>query len=113
MTVTLTSRIPQVAASLPVRLDKALEAGANLIEGRAKVLAPDAPPLGEGLVDAIHSRDQGGLEWAVVGGNDAAWYGHFLELGTVKMAPQPFLTPAFEESVVEVMQLAGAAVRDP
>jgi HK97 gp10 family phage protein len=111
MPVTVTSRIPQVTAALPVRLDAALEAGARLVEGRAKGLAPDAPPIGEGLVDAIHSRDTGLLEWAVVGGDRDAFYGHFLELGTVKMAHRPFLLPAFEGSVVEITQLASAAVR--
>jgi HK97 gp10 family phage protein len=39
-----------------------------------------------------------------IGPSTAAFYGTFIELGTVHMAPQPFLGPALEEKSQEAIQ---------
>lgn len=38
----------------------------------------------------------------------AAFYGQFVELGTSKMAPRPFMGPAFDETEPEFMAELGA-----
>lgn len=104
MSVTLQNRFPEIIAELRPRLDVALRETAAEIETKAKARAPDRVPFGEGLVAAIHTDRTSQLHYRVVGGDDEAWYGHFLEFGTVKMSPRPFLVPAFEESVEDALQ---------
>jgi HK97 gp10 family phage protein len=99
MAVTLTNRFPAIIAELNPRLDNALERGAERISARAKVRAPDAPPLGEGLVDEIGAVRDGRHRYRVT----TDWKAHFLEYGTVKMSPRPFLVPAFEETRGEIL----------
>lgn len=111
MSATLKSRLPLIAAELRPRVSAAVRAGAGLMSERAKVRAPDAPPLGEGLVSAIHVERQGPAEYAVVAGDDDVFWGHFVEFGTVHSAPKPFLVPAFEESVNETVGLVQGALR--
>jgi HK97 gp10 family phage protein len=95
---TLKSRIPQIIALLPEAAEAEALALAEDIAVRAKENAPDAPPIGEGLVDAIHVEpDEEGFR--VVAGDEDVFYGHFVEFGTAQGATaKPFLIPAFEEA---------------
>lgn len=112
MPAKLKSRIPQIIAELTPRVDLAARAGAELIERDAKIRAPDRPPIGEGLVEAIHvQRDRVG-SYYVVAGDDEHWYGHLQEFGTTHHAPQPFLIPAFEQERDAVVGLVAATLRD-
>lgn len=112
MPATLRSRIPQIVAALDPRVDAAVKAGAHVIAERAKERAPDAPPQGEGLVEAIHVEDSDqSAGYLVVAGDKENFHGHFLEFGTVKMGAQPFLIPAAEEGREEVAGLVSAALR--
>jgi HK97 gp10 family phage protein len=105
--VTLKSRIPQITAEMEGKLNTVVRAGAENIERTAKELAPDAPPLGEGLVAAIHTEHDA-LGSSVVAGDDEVFYGHFIENGTVNTPPHPFLVPAVE---VNHAPIVGAAAR--
>ena len=119
MPVTLKSRFPQIIAGLDPRVNAATKAGAEVIKEAAKVRVPDAPPQGEGLVDAIevHSTEDvyagAGTEggWLVVAGDSDHFYGHMLEFGTSHSAAKPFLIPATEESKPEVVALVSAALK--
>jgi HK97 gp10 family phage protein len=45
------------------------------------------------------------------GAEDDAFYGSFVELGTSKMAAQPFLRPAFDSKRVESLEAAAETIR--
>ena len=110
--VKLNNRLPEIQANLRLAATQSVREGANLIAARAKQRAPDAPPIGEGLVDAIHVEKPANTTYtyAVVAGNDEVFWGHMQEFGTVKHAPQPFLIPAVEESKDEVTALVAKAL---
>lgn len=119
MPATLKSRFPQIIAGLDPRVNAAVKAGAELVAARAKARVPDAPPIGQGLVEAIHVESTE-TAWAgagteggqlVIAGDREHFYGHMIEFGTSKMAPRPFLIPALEESKGEVISLASAALK--
>jgi HK97 gp10 family phage protein len=97
MPATLKSRLPVIIVALPGATAAEAKALAEGIELRAKELAPDAPPIGQGLVQAIHTEpDEEGFR--VVAGDEDVFYGHFVEFGTAQGATaRPFLIPAFEE----------------
>lgn len=100
----LKSRIPQITAELHAKVDLALKAGAESVAAQAKLRAPDAPPEGEGLVEAIHVEEE--LEgFYVVAGDEDVYYGHFVENGTVNHPPRPFLVPSLESQ--QAIILAG------
>ena len=105
------SRIPKITAQMLPRVAAATAAGAELIAQRAKARAPDAPPYGEGLREAIHVEQSGPTTYAVVAGDRDAFYGHMVEHGTSHSAPRPFLMPAVEESRAEIMASIAAALK--
>lgn len=111
MGATLKSRLPQIAAELRPRVSAAVKAGAELVAADASDRAPDAPPYGQGLVQAIHAERAGPAEYAVVAGDDDVFYGHLVEFGTVHSAAQPFLIPAMEAREDEAVDLVRAALR--
>lgn len=111
MTAIVKSRFPEVIATLGPRLSAALGAGAEIIAEEAAERVSDQPVIGEGLVSAIHVEKTGELEFAVVGGDDEHWYGHFLEFGTSHSAPRPFLVPALDAKRDNVVELAAVALR--
>jgi HK97 gp10 family phage protein len=106
MPATLKSRLPQIAASLPVRVGAAVHAGSEGIAERARVTAPDRPPIGEGLPESIEARD-GEQGYGIY----AAFYYRFNEFGTVKQAARPFMIPAAEAGKDELVAGVRAALR--
>jgi HK97 gp10 family phage protein len=113
MPAKLKSRIPTVIAELTPRVDAAARAGAELVEQSAKARAPDRPPIGEGLVEAIHTeKDRIGSYCVVAGGGpDEVFWGHMQEFGTTRHGPQPFLVPALEEQRERVVGLVARSLR--
>lgn len=101
------SRIPRIISQLAVRERLVERTVGERIEARAK----DRVPAESGkLRDAIHlESDEDGTY--VVAGNGDVFYGHFVELGTVRTAAQPFLVPAVEETRAEVPAIGKAALR--
>lgn len=106
--VTLKSRLPEVAAELRPRVSAAVRAGAELVSERAAQRAPDRTPYGEGLVASIEVERRSPAEYAV---QSTAFYARFVEEGTVRHSAQPFLMPALEESVADIEALVTGALR--
>lgn len=102
------SRIPKIAAELALTLDSVADAGARMVESRAK---DRVPVLSGKLRDAIHVEREGVGEYAVIAGNTEAFYGHIVEHGSAHTPPHPFLIPAAEETRAEYVSAAKAALR--
>ena len=116
--VTLKSRFPEIAAELRPRVGLAIRDGARLIEDRAKAKVPvgvDPDPHPGYLFESIHVERRGVGAYAVVAGGEhqgtMVYWGRFVEFGTVKMEPQPFLLPAAEERKEEVAALVTGVLR--
>ncbi|WP_020476265.1 HK97-gp10 family putative phage morphogenesis protein [Zavarzinella formosa] len=75
----------------------------------------EAPATDTGLlINSIRGDlDRGGLANGVLQGNVTVGvdYGKMLEFGTQKIAPRPFLFPAFEKSKAWIVDRLNAAVR--
>lgn len=90
---TYKSRIPQIAADLDNQLDEVARYTAEAIAAQAK----GRVPVDSGnLKRSIHVDRKGEAEYAVVAGDDDAFYGHMVEFGTSNTPPHPFLIPAAE-----------------
>lgn len=128
----LTSRIPLIIASLDdTMLEGILEVADRIAEGARQRVA-DAPPYGEGLIEAIHvetgadlvksseigfgavqeAEDLAGNAVAVVAGDSEHFYGHFLENGTSRTPPRPFLIPAYEAERDSLEAVIGEKLED-
>ena len=110
--MTLVNRFPQIIATLPRRVDEALDQGARLIEFEAK----QRVPVDQGDLRAnIDTFDEGDLpvrsQYRVQAGNRRVFYGHMVEFGTTDTAPQPFLIPAFEQELPEIAGMVLGALR--
>lgn len=103
----LTSRLPQIAASLPSRMKAVAEAGAEKIaeDAKARVHVDSGA-----LRDAIHVDSQPEGVYVVAGDTDA-FYGHLEEFGSSHSAPHPFLVPALEENVAGIERMAAGALK--
>lgn len=88
--VRLTSDFPEIARRLERNAEALVRRTAENIAGEAKQRAPRATGK---LARSIKVHRVGEFEYRVEVG---AWYAHFIEFGTVKMAARPFLTPAAE-----------------
>lgn len=118
MTTTLESRLPEIIAELPPRVQDALLAGLEAIAEDAKSRV--AKDTGD-LEDSIHVvKDVGGWSpvagaWSLEagGGPHHVFYGHLVEFGAAKanVPSQPFLVPAFEAGVEPMLALTRAAMR--
>lgn len=98
-----TSRIPQIAAKVPVLAEATAREVADLVASRAR---HHVPVRTGALRRAIHV-EEGDLrgEFFVIAGDDVAWYGHIVEHGGARTPPHPFMTPAAEESRAVVASL--------
>lgn len=94
-----------------------LTVGAELIRSEAAALAPRGPGGHEHLADHIvidtltdAELDRGDLVGAhaavLVGPEKRFFWGYWNEFGTVKMAAQPFLRPAFDVKVRPALTVA-------
>lgn len=85
-----TRKLDAIAAGLGVNTDQALASIAFQVEGEAKVRAPVDTGA---LKNSLHTeKKRRGLYWV----GDGVEYGIYQEMGTHKMAAQPFLVPAVE-----------------
>lgn len=83
------SRIPEIVAELPQRMDAVTLAVA---EGIAKQAAANAPRDTGRLAESLEAKPHG-MEGAVV---MAMFYYFFVEFGTQNQGARPFLIPAVE-----------------
>ena len=78
-------------------LKKAVQAGADPIEKEAKRLVPTRTgALRDSITTRITKATANMAEASVAPDREKAWYGHFVEFGTVRRAAHPFLLPAFD-----------------
>lgn len=92
-----------VEAEIAGRLKTKNEAAAIAVESEAKKLAP--VDTGRLRASITNSSDETG---AVIGTN--LEYAPFVELGTSKQAPQPFLVPALMNAKPILRQIYGSGV---
>ena len=93
-------------------LKSAAIAGAEVIAGEAKRLAPrDSGDLAEGI-HAEPGRIQQGRAVMNIGIGKKQWYGELVELGTENMAAQPYLRPAFDTKAEEAIAAVNKVLRD-
>jgi HK97 gp10 family phage protein len=89
--------------ALPGAVKKGLDAGAFVVEGRAKTIVEEKDIFEFGfLKNSIHKEDVSDTQVAVEVGQH---YGIYHEFGTYKMAARPYLLPALEESKDEVVKV--------
>jgi HK97 gp10 family phage protein len=102
------SKLPLIAAEIPVKLDATAAAGAEMIAAAAQ----DRVPVRTGaLRDAIHVERTGVAEYEVIAGNAQVFYGHIVEHGGAYTPARPFMTPALEASKPEILKAARIALR--
>lgn len=78
-------------------LEQAAEVGAKVIEDSASQRAPRRTGrLAGSIIHEVASKTKDGVDVIIGPGRDA-FYGLYQELGTSKMAPNPFLRPALDE----------------
>jgi HK97 gp10 family phage protein len=91
------SDLGTISARAESKVDRAVEQSAERIKGTAKTLVGYGPPTTH-IRDTIRvgTRALPSINREVVAGSRKAFYGWFLERGTVHMAARPFMTPAAE-----------------
>lgn len=87
--------------------NQALYAGAKIVRDNARQRAPRSAMAKEHLADNIvisePKQDENG-KYVEVGPKAPFFYGKFLEYGTSKMPPRPFMGPAQAESKKQVLE---------
>lgn len=117
--VVLKSRLPAIAVEAHVRVNAAVGQAADVIAEKAKARVPVRTGLLRSRIHAAevpdepspYVKEQPDEGWYVVGGDSDAWYGHFVELGTVHAPPHPFLVPAAEASKKELAALVSLSLK--
>lgn len=93
-------------------LEKAALAGADIVKKEAGTRAPRRRGLLAGHI-VLQPGDKGKMSAsALVGPDKKRFYGRFVELGTSKMAAEPFLFPAFESKKDEVQRKMAELIRE-
>lgn len=109
MPTTVKSRLSEIAASLPKRVDRAVKEAAEEVANQARLRAP----IQTGSLKAsINVQREGPGRYTVVAGDGDVFYGHLVEFGTSHSAPQPFLIPALEVSRPRIDSLISESLRD-
>jgi len=108
----------RIARATPEAVQReALHDAGEIVAERARSLVP---VRSGNLRDSIAVADegqsgvlsQGGVE-VFVGPQADGFYGHFVEFGTVNMAAEPFMRPAFDATRDEVMDRLGGDLWRP
>jgi len=105
--VSITDNTDEVKNALPQQIERALIAIGAVAEGRAKQYCPvDTGRLRNSITNVVEMSEQ-----AVYIGTNVE-YAAFVELGTSRMAPRPYLRPAATEHTEEYRQLLESALGD-
>jgi HK97 gp10 family phage protein len=107
------SRIHQLADDLrtagdtmPAKAARVVEAGGHRVLARMQVNTP----VDTGHLKASESVDIEGLKFEA---GPTADYGEYVELGTSRMAPEPYAGPAFDQEtpgIIDALLDAGASI---
>ena len=87
----VTNNSAKIAASVSKQMDQAVRKAAFDVEANAKVAAPVDTGF---LRNSIKAESIGAKHWRV---SVFASYGKFVEMGTLRHAPQPYLLPALDK----------------
>lgn len=100
--------------TLPINIEKnimvgATRASANVVKQEAQRLVPKKTgTLKKSIgVTKRNSKNRNEIQFSIsprTGGKNSGFYGRFIELGTSQMNAKPFLRPAIENTVDEVLQ---------
>lgn len=108
MPATLKSRFPEIVAGLRPRVSAAVKETAEVVQEGAQTRVP----VDEGdLYDSIRVERKGPAEYAVIAGGGDVFYATFIEYGTVKLGPRPFMVPAAEASTQAAEGLVTGVLR--
>lgn len=102
-------KLPEAVAGKA--MDDALMAGAEIVRADASRRAPRRTgKLAESIVAELQ-EGKSGRKSAVIGPNEEAFYGSFVELGRSNQAAQPYLRPALDENKNAVQRAIADALR--
>lgn len=95
-------------------LTRAARQGAELIRAAASELAPHRTgKLSRHMIITAPTREQSADEGSVrIGPSKEAWYGRFVEHGTVRSRAKPFLGPAIESKEQAAYQQAAEVLSE-
>jgi len=105
-------KVLKALKKLPLNIQKKVmigstRAGAKVVSDEAKRLAPRKRGVLKKSIGVTKRKSKRGITTFSVsprkGGKNNGFYGRFIELGTSKMIARPFLRPALEKSVDEVL----------
>jgi HK97 gp10 family phage protein len=104
------SRWAEVEQKIQASLAVAVADMAGEVETWAKALCPVGPDRENHthMRDTIAAEKVSDLDWSVTVGAD---YAQFVELGTTRMAPRPFLIPAVNHVRARFFARVAAAIR--
>lgn len=106
MSVTVTDHSEKVMQGTNAAILRALE----IIGGKAETYAKEITPVRTGnLRNSITHTVEEEEKAAVIGTN--VEYAPYVELGTVKQRPQPYLRPAIEDHIAEYHQILEEEVK--
>lgn len=114
-------KLLQALNELPINIQRnvmngATRAGAKVVSDEAKRLVPIKYGRLKKSIGIIKRRAKRGETTFSVsprrGGRNDGFYGRFIELGTSKMSAKPFLRPALEKSVNEVLKASKEYIAD-
>lgn len=111
----LSAQLRKMELQAPGVLKRALMVGAEPIRDEARAIAPRSEGPGGHMADGIKIGSARtiapGHVQVRIGLKDDLWYGIFPELGTSKMAAQPFMRPALDTKRNEALRIFGEEVR--
>lgn len=108
---TLAADLDRAGGRVGARAAQVIRAGASRITRDAKILAPvDTGNLRASIGADITGDGRNSAITAEIG--PTADYGAYVELGTSRQAPQPYLFPAFDNNVDGITRALGDAITE-
>lgn len=104
----LSKKLTSYCLKAETSLEKAVLKGALKVEGSAKRRCP--VDTGYLRASISHQLLQNGKEPVALVGTNVE-YAPYIEHGTSKQSPQPYLRPAFEENIAEIQNEIKGAVK--
>lgn len=105
----LANKLEQTAKNVKKGKEEALLAGAKVMQEATKKLAPVKTGKLETRVE-ISDVENGEIQ-VYVDQQGKAYYGYFHEIGTSKMRAQPFMGPAFNQSISKIQNAMADKMR--
>jgi len=104
----LADKLKSYSSKAETNLEKAVLKGGLMVEASARRKSPVDTGYNRASITHQFYKNNGDPT-TLVGTNTE--YAPWLEEGTSKMAPQPFLRPAFEENINDIKEEIGAALK--